>query len=133
MKIHHIGYAVNIIEEAGAHFINLGYQISTQQFVDNKRNVIIQFFNNGHSTVELIAPLNELSPINNILRKIGNSPYHICYETSNIEQTIALLKSNNYILIEPPSEAVALENHLVAFMFHKFVGLIELLEIRSAN
>ena len=63
-----------------------------------------------------------------ILDKIGNTPYHFCYETKDIENTITELKKQRYMVVEKPSEAIALHNQFVAFLYHPKYGLLELLE-----
>ena len=63
------------------------------------------------------------------LKKIGSTPYHICYECSNLEDTISSLKEKNFVLIREPQLAPAIENRRVAFMYSGTVGLIELLEL----
>ena len=88
MKIHHIGYAVKNIEDSINEFKKLGYITIENKIVDNQRNVIIQFIKNGDYLIELVAPLNKESPVTNLLKKQGNSPYHICYKTDNLKSVI---------------------------------------------
>lgn len=128
MKIHHIGYAVKNIEEAIKNFKDLGYKTLGILEADEKRKVKIQFMQNDNYTIELISPSGEDSPIKNILTKIGNTPYHFCYEVENIERTIQMLKRKKYLLVENISPAKAINNQKVAFLFNNEIGLIELLE-----
>jgi methylmalonyl-CoA/ethylmalonyl-CoA epimerase len=128
MKVHHIGYAVNDIQKSLVMFQKIGYTIESGPVKDIKRNVEIAFIQNNNYNIELIAPLNNDSPIKNYLNKVGNTPYHICYETDNILTTINELKKQRYIVIEKPSEAIALESLRIAFLYHPFYGLLELLE-----
>jgi len=129
IKVHHIGYAVKSISKSLEMFVNLGYDIQKPREIDEKRKVEIAFVQNNNYLLELISPLNNESPIINYLDKIGNTPYHICYETNDIEGAIATLRKQRYLIVEKPSEAVALNNQRVAFLYHPNYGLLELLEI----
>ena len=128
MKIHHIGYAVKNISKSMEMFVKLGYEIQKEAIKDEKRKVEIVFVCNNNYIIELISPLSDDSPIKNYLNKIGNTPYHICYETNNIEATIVDLQKQRYFVIEKSIEAVAINNQRVAFLYHPNYGLLELLE-----
>jgi len=128
IKVHHIGYAVKDISKSLKMFIDLGYELKNEIVKDIKRKVEIVFVQNNNYLVELISPLDDVSPINNYLNKIGSSPYHICYETKEIEQTITNLRKQRYLIVEKPSEAIAINNQRVAFLYHPNYGLLELLE-----
>jgi len=67
-------------------------------------------------------------PVNSIITKSGNTPYHICYSVDNIDEAIKKLKTEGYILMESPSGAVAIDFCKVAFLYNRDVGIIELVE-----
>ena len=129
LKVHHIGYAVSNLEKSLEMFKKIGYTVKSGPVNDEKRNVEIAFVENNDYLVELISPLNEESPIRNYLDKIGNTPYHLCYETENIDDAIEELRKQRYLMIEKPSEAIAINNQRVAFLYHPRYGLLELLEV----
>jgi methylmalonyl-CoA/ethylmalonyl-CoA epimerase len=128
LKVHHIGYAVKDLRKSLDLFSNIGYEIITEPKKDYKRYVEIAFVKNGNYLVELISPMDDKSPITNYLTKIGNTPYHLCYETRDIEKAIADLRKQRYLVVEKPSEAIAIDNKRVAFLYHPSYGLLELLE-----
>ena len=128
MKIHHIGYAVNNIEDSLNEFKKLGYKCVENKIVDKKRKVIIQFIKNGDYSIELVAPLGKESPVTNLLKKQGNSPYHICYETDNLEKEIKDLDDDGFVIISDLLKAPAINNKKVIFLYKKEIGLIELVE-----
>lgn len=131
MKIHHIGYCVHNIDKAILEFEKIGYQKFETKYIDNDRKIYIQFMKNNETMVELVNPTNEgESPVDGILKKIGDSAYHICYETNNINEEIEKLKIDKYILISSPKTAVAINNCEVAFLYKRNVGLIEIVEIK---
>ena len=110
-------------------FQNIGYTLISGPVTDDKRNVEIAFVQNNGYLIELISPLNENSPITNYLTKIGNTPYHFCYEVKNIDESIATLRALRFMVVEKPSEAIAIDNQKVAFLYSPNYGLLELLEI----
>ena len=115
MKVHHIGYAVKNLDEAFNIFKLLGFEKENEKVIDDKRNVKILFIHNREYRIELIESLGENSPIRNILKKSGSTPYHLCYESENILEDIELLKNNNFILISELSESRAINDKKYAF------------------
>lgn len=133
MKLHHVGIACYDIESTAQFYISQGY-IKTPTVYDAIQNVNICFLcKSGDGCVELISPKDGTSPICKILQKNGVSPYHICYETSNLDKTVLELKVNKFLLVSKPAPAVALGNRRVCFLFNKNIGLIELVETEDCQ
>ena len=129
LKIDHIGYAVNDIEKAVKKFLFLGYRIYGKTIDDVERKVKIQFLTDPAGTrVELVAPLDDKSPIDGWIKKNGNSPYHICYESENIENDTEALKANGFIMVQKISPAPAMGGRMVVFLYSTETGLLELVE-----
>ena len=134
MRVDHVGYAVHDIESATPSFLSLGYRLCEAETEDRERGVKILFLSDtGGTKIELIAPLGENSPVSAWLKKNGNSPYHICYESDNIAADVAELKKKGFISVEPPLPALALSGRQVAFLYGKHTGLIELVETDKNN
>ena len=81
--------------------------------------------------MELIAPVDETSPVSKVLQRNGVSTYHICYSVESISDAITELRKQKYILISKPAGATAFEGHPVVFLYNKEVGLIELVELKQ--
>jgi len=127
-KFHHIGVAVNNIEATTAIYVHGGYKQSETIF-DPIQNVNICWLTKDFMpTIELLAPVDENSPINKILAKNGVIPYHICYMVADIGQAIKDLRRLKYTLVSKSEPAVAINNCNVCFLFNKHIGLIELVE-----
>jgi len=127
LTFHHIGIAVTNIEKTVAIYGALGF-IATEPIIDPVQNVRICFLEKQDTPLyELVEAINETSPVNKTLDKIGVSPYHICYEVDNMDEAINDLRKQRYLLLQTPVPAVALNNRKICFMFHTDVGLIELL------
>lgn len=127
-KFHHIGIAVKDIEVTAAIYENGGYKTSATIY-DPIQNVNICWLTNEDAPIlELLAPVNESSPVNKILEKNGVSPYHTCYIVKDIQMAITELRKQKYVMVNKPAEAVAFKGSKVVFLFNKNVGLIELVE-----
>lgn len=128
MRIHHIGYAVADIDAARAAFAALGYEIG-ELTRDEGRNVLIAFCRSGDQLVELIAPAGDgPSPVDSVLGKNGPAPYHICYAVPDIREAVKRMRAAGWIVVDRPSPAPAIEGRDVAFLYHRAVGLAELVE-----
>ena len=131
MKIHHIGYCVRDIIKSKSELEKIGFISFCPPCKDDDRKVNIQFMKNDEIVIELVSPTGEeKSPIDGILEKIGDTVYHICYETKNISNEIEKLKKDKYVVVTKPEQAAAINGNNVAFLYKKNVGLIELVEIK---
>ena len=133
MKVHHIGYVVKHIDRAVAEFTALGGGQVTETVYDPRRKVNILFLDcaGGGGQIELIEPTASDSVAAGLLKKMGASPYHICYTFSSLEETIGDLRKRHWFVTAPPESAPAIGNRRVAFLYHAQVGLIEILEENS--
>lgn len=128
LQFHHVGIACRDIEASKTFYIDQGYTASATTH-DTIQNVFICFLHkDGMPTIELLAPVDEKSPVNRTLATSGVTPYHICYETTNIESTVKELRKKQFVCVSKPVPACAIQNKRVAFLYHKDVGLIELVE-----
>lgn len=133
LKVHHIGYLVKKIDAAIKEFTGLGYTIRQATVYDDIRKVNICFMEKDGYVVELVSPTDSESVVAGLLKKYKNSPYHICYETQNLEKELALLTENGYTAIDTPTPAPALEGRRVVFLMNAYLGMIELLEVPHEN
>jgi methylmalonyl-CoA/ethylmalonyl-CoA epimerase len=128
MEFHHIGIATNNIDETVNKYNILGYTISSEIYHDVIQNVFITFMEKSNSPrLELVAPVDQFSPILNTLKKNGTIPYHICYEVTDIKLEVERLKKLKFVIVSKIVPAIAFENRLVCFLYSKETGLIELL------
>lgn len=128
MTIHHIGYLVKDIDSSKKTFEQMGYSGEGTDVYDATRDVNIAFMKNGEYMIELVAPGSENSPVYKTLKKIGNSPYHICYETEDIDIEYENLREKGFLPVSEINPAVAINDRKVCFMFDANIGLIELVQ-----
>lgn len=127
LKIHHIGYLVKKIETAIRTFEALGYQLVQAAMYDDIRKVNICFLQKDNYCIELVSPAAEDSLVSGLLKKYKNSPYHICYETTDFDRDYQMLLSNGFISIDTPTPAPALQGRDVVFLMSASMGMVELL------
>ena len=128
MLFHHIGIATESINKTSFYYLDAGYCMSEVIF-DPIQKVNIAFLTkDSMPIIELVEPVSDVSPVSNILKKSGVSPYHICYHVVDINFSISELKKKKFVLLFKPVEAVALFNKKICFLYNKDIGLIELLE-----
>ena len=128
MKTDHIGYLVKNIEKSVKYFSDLGFQKEGEVVYDPLRDIDILFMTNDGYRVELVAPRSENSVVNSLYKKIGTSPYHICYCCDDIEEARNELREKGFVPVNESMPAVAFGNRNVCFLFNRNVGIIELVE-----
>ncbi len=127
MKIHHIGYLVKHIEAAKGKFEELGYTIKTDVVQDVERGVFICFMEKDGYSIELVSPASEHSSVKSLVKRYGNSPYHICYQAEDFDRDLSELESGGFLRIDCPSPAPAIEGRKVCFLQNSQIGMVELL------
>jgi len=125
---HHIGIACRNIDKTAEVYSALGYKKGDVVF-DPLQNINICFLSHpAMPLVELLSPVDENSPVVQILDKNGVTPYHTCYVVENLDQAVKEFKRMRYVIVSKPKEACAIENRRVAFLYNTDMGLIELVE-----
>lgn len=128
MEFHHIGIATKDIEKSSHVYSLFGYKVGNKIF-DPIQKVELCFLEKvGFPIIELVSPVEESSPVNNMLNKNGTIPYHTCYVVDDLVAEILKLKKEKFIVVVSPVKAIAFDNKRVCFLYHKMSGLIELLE-----
>lgn len=132
MRLDHIGYAVTSIERAKRPMLALGWEFG-EPIDDTDRNVAICFGELEGYRIELVAPLDRAigSPVDEVLSKNGPTPYHICYESDDIEADVAALCAQRFKVTRPAAPAVAFGGRRVVFLYSLAAGLIEVVESRG--
>ena len=129
LEVHHVGYAVRSIEKSAPAFMELGYQVCSEVTEDTIRGIKIQFLKNDKGfVIELVEPAQVGSPVDGILKRNGEGPYHICYIVDDINAAICELQDKRYKIFLDKDVAPAIENKNVAFLYHNRMGIIELVE-----
>ena len=129
MNVHHVGYYVVDLDDARKEFLQLGYVEESGCIFDEERQIHVQFLKNGAYRVELVAPVEGCTLFSGSIKKMGATPYHICYECTDLMKAINEWQGSGCLLVRSPNPAVAIGNRRVAFLYSDAVGMIELIEI----
>ena len=131
-KLRHVGVAVpKLGPTTDALEALFGYKVVSGPFDDPIQKVSVNFLaksENDVAEIELVAPLGEGSPITSMLAKGGGAAYHLCFETSDIEQAVTHAKNNGCIIVSPPVPAVAFNGRRIAWIYTRSRQLFELVE-----
>ena len=127
MKIDHIGYAVKRIDRALTSFEKLGFTFEPT-IDDVYRNVKLAFGEKDGYRIELVAPLDkkQKSPVDQYLENAIGTPYHICYQSGDLDNEIKQLESQGFKIIIEPKPAVAFGGKRVVFLINIGFGLMEI-------
>ncbi len=126
-KIEHIGIAVKDLKTSNLIFEKLFGAPAYKEEEVLSEGVKTSFFINGPNKIELLEATNSESPIAKFLEKKGEGIHHIAIAVENIENEIARLKNEGFIVLnEVPKKGA--DNKLVCFLHPKSTNgvLIEL-------
>ena len=130
-KFHHIGIATRNLAKTKKIFEGLGLTMSETTPVPGQKVNVCFSRDVDHPRIELVEPATDDSPVNNFLDKVGSSPYHLCYETPDLDLAIPFLRKHGFLLISEPSPSIALDDNRICFCYHNKIGLIEIVETKS--
>ena len=133
MKIHHIGYLIQDMAAAVNTFKNQGWKIQHETIFDEAREIFICFMENSGVVIELVQPSENCRLFTKLQKRIGNAPYHICYLSgeADFDGMIEKLQAQGNFLVQPPQNAVALENRKVVFFMNEATGLFEVIDEKN--
>ncbi len=127
-KIHHVGIVTDSIDATKSFYEEIGFKASNTIMDPIQKVNICLLTKIDECCIELVEPANEVSSVNKLIKKVGVSPYHICYEVENVDKEFDMLtEQENFIPLFRPVEAVAMNNRLVCYLYRKDVGYIELI------
>lgn len=128
MRVHHIGYLVKRLDKARDSFISIGFSVRQEPVYDWVRDVDILFVEKDGYVIELVSPRSKGSVVSNLMKTYKNTPYHVCYLSEDFERDIAYLAGQDFMRIDQPAPAPALDMRRVCFFMSPHIGIIELLE-----
>jgi methylmalonyl-CoA/ethylmalonyl-CoA epimerase len=98
--IHHVGVAVNDLDEALATYTRLfGAELEHRGFLEDQGVEAVAVLVGG-GRVELLAPLAEDTPVGRFLAKRGEGMHHVAYEVENVGTALGELSSEGAELID---------------------------------
>lgn len=129
MRLHHVGIAVEDLEEAKARYQSLGFRVVAEGEVAHQGCGWPCLGGRG-GPPRAPLPLGPETPVGRFLAKRGPGLHHLAFATSRIEEDLARLKAEGAKLIdEAPRPGFG--GHRVAFL-HPSFGLGVLWELVEA-
>ena len=119
-RIYHLGYAVEDIEAASEFYReNFGATPGDPEVVE-EQGIIATMFRVGESSIELVQPTRQDSPVGKFLAKRGEGFHHVAFEVEDLGGTLEKLKRDGVELIdeEPKRGAGAQVDLPVGAAFH---------------
>lgn len=125
---HHIGTAVASIDKVKPFYQSMGYTVSDTVIEPVQKVYVAYARKEGFPTVEMLEPLDETSPVLGILKKNGNTPYHMCYAVDNLSDAIAEMRKEGFRPLSKPVPGHGLDDALMVFLYSINYGLIQVME-----
>jgi methylmalonyl-CoA/ethylmalonyl-CoA epimerase len=131
-NIHHVAIAVNDLDASISSFADK-YQLEvlSRERVE-EQGVEEAMIAVGGSHIQLIQPLDAMSPVGRFLSRNGEGMHHIAFAVVDIEEALNHLKTVGVELIDE-SPRIGGGGHKIAFVHPKDLAgtLFELVEIRG--
>lgn len=97
------------------------------RIADPIQKVSVGFFELHGVTIEAIAPATDDSPVSRSVAA-GQKLLHLCYRVPDLDRAIATARSRGLLPLGRPVPAVAFPGRRIAWLYHKYLGLFELVE-----
>jgi len=128
LTFHHLGLATFNSNKTIEFVSGLGYSIGETIYDQNQKIDLTLCTSQKMPDIEIVAKKDNNGPLEAILKKDVEHIYHTCYETTNLEQSLDAIKTNNrVILVTKPTIAQLFLPKYVSFYLINGFGLIELL------
>jgi methylmalonyl-CoA epimerase len=127
-RVHHVAVVVRDIDSALAVYRDmLGLPLSLVLPIDSDE-VVIAFLDVGESKVELVQPTSGSTGVARFLESKGEGFHHVCFETPDVDATLAQLAQDGVELIDHEARRGA--EGPVAFLHPRSCNgvLVELIE-----
>lgn len=125
---HHIGTAVASIEKVKPFYLSMGYIVSETVLEPIQKVFVAYARKDGFPTVEMLEPSDDTSPVMGILKRNGNTPYHMCYAVDNLNETIAEMRKEGFRPLGKPIPGHGLDDALMVFLYNINYGLIQIMQ-----
>ncbi len=130
LKFHHYGLALSKESDALKLLVAMGFKAGDRIY-DPAQNVHVRLMTHQEKpTVEFVMPGNGASPLDALIKKYSEIFYHSCYETNDLERTLADLEALNLrvLCVSERKPAVLFSGRHISFYKIFGFGIIEFLE-----
>lgn len=130
IEFDHIGILVADLDAACRDWGRLLSPLAwTARFDDPLLGVSVRFARDAAGIIyELIAPLNDASPVLSTLKSGKNLLHQLAYRTASLEHSMQRLRAEHAVPVGSPAPALAFRGARVQFLMTPLGFLIELIE-----
>lgn len=126
MKVDHIGYITDNIDQSSVEFIRLGYTKGNVVADEIQKCNICFLTNELGERIELVEPFENNKSLQKLLTQRGVSPYHTCYVVDDVEALFdELSEQAGWMPLFRPVEAAAFGNRLIMYFYNAAIGYVE--------
>lgn len=119
----HVAIAVHDIDAAAARYRVLGAELTYREVVEGQGVEVAFLEVPGTTTIELVCPTTDASPIARFLHSRGESLHHICFRVSDIDAALAAARTAGIRLIdEVPRDGA--RGSRIAFIHPEVMGVL---------
>ncbi len=129
-NIHHVAIAVSDLDAAIDSFSRqYGFEVLSRERIEDQ-GVDEAMISVGGSHLQLLQPLDDMSPVGKFLSRNGEGMHHIAFAVTDIEAALEHLESMGVTLIDD-APRIGGGGHRIAFVHPKALAgtLFELMEI----
>jgi methylmalonyl-CoA/ethylmalonyl-CoA epimerase len=99
--LHHVGVAVGDLGAAVETYVRLfGAEIEATERVEDQGVEAVALRLGAHGRVELLAPLDEDTPVGRFLARRGEGMHHVAYRVADIGEELRRLRAEGATLID---------------------------------
>ncbi len=99
-RVHHVAYIVRDIDESLTFYRDtLGLPVGLLLPIESDE-VIVAFLEIGETKIELVQPTSTTTGVARFLEKKGEGFHHVCFETPDVDATLADLRSRGIEIID---------------------------------
>ena len=132
-RLHHIGIAVQTLDQGAEAWKRIGLEEAGREDVGAAATKVAMF-PIGETSIELLEPMGDDTPVAKFLRDRGPGIHHLCFEVDDVEAEGARLRAAGIRLLYDAPRAGA-HGSRVQFLHPRDTGgvLIELNELPAAT
>lgn len=129
MFLDHISYAVRSTDKSIDAFRPIYPIVDVYKCEDKRQNIFITFLSDRSEKhrIELIEPINDLSPVENILGSEDSMLYHLCYRVENFTMAEKHFLSQGFLTVTVPFHPADEPSATASHMYNESIGLIEII------
>lgn len=134
LHFHHFGLATRKPDLAVAFLTSLGYKSRGSVF-DPSQNVNLILCSHAEMpTVEVISPADTPGPVDNLLKTLSGTVYHLAFTCADLSRTLAAIEQTQRVIrLSSPRPALLFHGRHVSFYNIDGIGIVEIIENTSRS